>query len=162
MTNDHSWWVYLGPCPSHWSKGIFFSSSLSVTLCNCSPHPARFIPRCFWNPSPVLQTSQIPLLSGAHQRLDTTMTSSYTRSSRSWNRIHTEDQILNIQATLGKEFPTDCHTHARRVSLTSVIRSWQSPDLTLSVLMQTGAPSGQRSSTLHNPNCAKMPSRIRV
>ncbi|TKC46424.1 hypothetical protein EI555_015610, partial [Monodon monoceros] len=45
-------------------------------------------------------TSQIPLLSGAHQRLDTTMTSSYTRSSRSWNRIHTEDQILNIQATL--------------------------------------------------------------
>ncbi|KAB0404725.1 hypothetical protein E2I00_000342 [Balaenoptera physalus] len=30
------------------------------------------------------------------------MTSSYTRSSRSWNQIHTEDQILNIQATLAE------------------------------------------------------------
>lgn len=53
-----------GPCPSSWGQAISFSSSFSVTLCICSPQPTRFIPQCFWNPFPILQTAKIIYFQG--------------------------------------------------------------------------------------------------
>ena len=122
------------------SRCLFFSSFFSVT--HVSTHlvlPAH--PAMFLEPHPCPPDIQVTLLSGTHWLLlDTTMASSWARSSRARNRIHTEDKSLNIPATLGKEFPTDCHTQAHIISLTIATRSQQSLDPTLSIFTQTSAP----------------------
>lgn len=116
------------------SRCFFFSSILFVT-CVSTHHVLPDHPAMFLESHPCPPDIQVTLLSGTHQLLlDTIMTLSYGRSSRAWNRIHTEDQTLNIQATLGKEFPIDCHTQAQVISLTTAIRSWQSLDPILSIL----------------------------
>ena len=143
------------------SRCLFFSSFFSVTHASTHlvlpDHPAMFL-----EPHPCPPDIQVTLLSGTHRLLlDTTMASSWARSSRARNRIHTEDQTLNIQATLGKEFPTDCHTDAHIISLTIATRSRrQSLDPTLSIFTQISAPEWQHSFTIYNPGCPKTPPQI--
>ena len=122
------------------SRHLLFSIFLSVTRVSTHhvppDHPAMLL-----EPHSRPPDIQVTLLSETRRLLlDTTMASSWARCSRARNRVHTEDQTLNTQATLGKEFPTDCQAHTRVTSLTTAIRSWQSLDLPLSIFTQTSAP----------------------
>lgn len=122
------------------SRCLFFSSFLSVTRVSTHhvlpDHPAMFL-----EPHSHPPDIRVTLLSGTQRLLlDTTMASSWASCSRARNRVHTEDQTLNTQATLGKKLPTDCQAHTHVTSLTTAIRSWQSLDPTLSIFTQTSAP----------------------
>lgn len=103
------------------SRGLSYLFLFSIPVyqltTSCQIHPPMFL-------EPLLHSPYVPdhFTLGAHRLLpDTTITSSDARSSRAWSQTNMEDQITNTQAILVKEFPTACHGHAHKISLTTVI-----------------------------------------